>query len=900
MPVIDLHAGGDAGHPAMDECDLCIVGSGPAGSTIARELSGTGLRVTLLESGGFSRHPDADALNAVENAGHPRVADQWAVRNRIVGGSSHTWGGRCAPLDAIDFRRRRWLPGSGWPFGIDHLAPYLERSAPYLGLAVGDGFSDERFWTVAGYKKPRFVPRSPDLLPFFWQFSRDDDGSYPFEYMRVGRRLADRIGSNVTLVTGATVLRVIPTRSGRGVASVDFVGPDGRRHSLSTPCAVLCAGGIENARLLLASDTVAPRGLGNERDLVGRYFADHLRGPVGSFALAGSSALQKCFGRYNARGNVFRAGLRLSPEVQEAEGLLNCAAWLGETLASDDPWNALRRIVGGRPKLPGDALVAAANAGLFVRGLKDYVVERNGVPRKLDALTLDCMCEQRPDRDSRVTLSDQVDRFGMRLPRTEWRVHADESRTVRRMAALAADEFARLGLPPLMVDDWVRDGADYPAAFRDVAHPSGTTRMSDDPATGVVDAQCRVHGVDGLHVAGGSVFPTAGHCNPTQTIVALALRLADRLKQRAESARVPEVRTAPERAPAGTRVLVTGATGRIGQVVVSDLLDRGYRVRATTSKAVPGDDRGGAIEWRRFDFQDATDYDGLVAGCAAVLHIGAEMADPKRMWRANVEATGRLAAAAERAGVKAFCYTSSVAVYGSGRERTATESAPVLTVGSDVRSEYWAVDQTRTYGRTKLGGEQALRERADRVRYVVMRPTVVVDAAQIIAIREWSLVKRTLAAHRHAHHVYVRDVSHAIIWSMEGALSGRGAPGSIATYNLSEDEHPEPTHAEFMRRAFAASGDRRFRVFRAPWIADWLRDFLRFRTLPLRHPGWSMRFPSDRLRAAGCTPRFGMTQAYALALKSLADEPEAAVFHHPSCPEPQDSPRFEHPLRERV
>ena len=97
----------------------------------------------------------------------------------------------------------------------------------------------------------------------------------------------------------------------------------------------------------------------------------------------------------------------------------------------------------------------------------------------------------------------------------------------------------------------------------------------------------------------------------------------------------------------------------------------------------------------------------------------------------------------------------------------------------------------------------------------------------------------------------MRDVSDAIIWSMERALAGAGAPGSIETFNLSEDEFPEPTQADFMRKALAVSGDPRFRVVRVPWLADWMRDFLRFRTFPLRNPLWRMRFPNDRLRAAG-------------------------------------------------
>ena len=540
VPVIDMHTSGLSVAPSNLHCDICIIGTGPAGNVVARELSGTDIAVVVLESGGFARHDDADALNAIENVGRPRVVDQWEVRNRIVGGSSHTWGGRCAPFDEIDFEARDWVPLSGWPLNLVNIAPHLRRSASHLGL-TGDESSDDALQPL--------VQRSPamqrldraKIRPFFWQFSRDAGKAH--DYMRFGRRFTSQIGSNVTLITGATALRIDPSACGRAVQSVIFAMPDGSRRTLWTRTAVLCAGGIENARLLLASDTVLPHGLGNERDLVGRTLMDHPRGPIGAFDLSTSEDLQRRFGRFNVRGALFRAGFRVSPDVQRSEKLLNCSAWLGEKWASDDPWEAAKRVIRGAPQLPADAMAILGNAGLFIRGVRDYATGRGGVARKLDVLTLDAMCEQRPDSDSRVTLSNLRDRFGMRLPRIDWRIHSDEARTMRRTACLVAGEFERLGLPPLAIAEWVHDEGDLPASFVDVAHPTGTTRMAANAENGVVDANCRVHSVDGLYLAGSSVFPTSGHCNPTQMIVALAIRLADHLKDIVRAERAPAVRS---------------------------------------------------------------------------------------------------------------------------------------------------------------------------------------------------------------------------------------------------------------------------------------------------------------------------------------------------------------------
>lgn len=879
MPVVDLRAAGSSLPESFFQADVCIVGSGPAGATLAQELSTTRLRVLLLESGDVERSEQADRLNDIENVGRPRVPDQWSVRNRIVGGSSHTWGGRSAPFDEIDYEHRDWVPESGWPFGPEEMDPYLDRSASHLGLAMGTGFSDDRFWSIADRERPGADPDPSVLLPFFWQFSRDPAESYPFEYVRFGRGLADRLGPDVVLVTGANVLRIEPDESGQRVDRVEVADGDGRRHHISARVVVLAAGGIENARLLLNSDTRTPQGLGNDHDLVGRYLMDHLRGPVAEFEVPETRELVKRLGRYNVRGHLFRAGFRLSPEVQRAEGLLNCAAWLGEEVGPDDPWDAMRRLLRGAPELPGDVVSLAQGLPLFARGVGDYFVERNGIPRRFESVTLLAMVEQVPDPDSRVVLSEQRDSFGLPLPRVDWRSHPDEARTMRRTGEIVTEQLARMGLPVPSPSAWVSSEGPVPDSFVDVAHPTGTTRMSVDARSGVVDPDGQVHGVSGLYVTGSSVFPTAGHCNPTQMIVAMAVRLADHLKgQETRKAVVRpaiEVAATPDPDHAGTvgrTVVVTGGTGRIGRVLLDSLLDRGYDVVATTSRTDLPEGRSG-LTWRRVDLQelDPEHLDGLVAGADAVLHLAAEIGRQDVMEAVNVVATRELAAAAERAGIEAFVYTSTVSVYGSGRSRTATEDSPTLTVERDVPSEYLAMDYVRAYGRTKLAGERALQAGARAVRYVILRPTVVVDEAALTGIGDWGRGKRLLAAHRHAHHVYVGDVAEAIVWAMERGLRHELDPGAVETYNVSQDEYPTPTHREFLRRAFEATGDARFRVVPVPGLLDWAHDVVRFRRPTLRNPLWRMRFPATKLYAAGYRHRYGMRYAEARALERLQE-----------------------------
>jgi nucleoside-diphosphate-sugar epimerase len=323
------------------------------------------------------------------------------------------------------------------------------------------------------------------------------------------------------------------------------------------------------------------------------------------------------------------------------------------------------------------------------------------------------------------------------------------------------------------------------------------------------------------------------------------------------------------RSNAQTRVLVTGATGKIGRHVVEELLARGYHVRALTSKPVVPASARDRLEWRRIDFQESLDFDSLVQECAAVIHLGAEQGVKERMQRSNADATRALAEASERADVKFFCYTSSVSVYGSSRRRRVLEDTPVLTTDRDVPSEYWAGEVLRCYGRTKLQGEFGISSAAQNVEYVILRPTLVMDTQDLMELRDWSKAKKQLSGSRHAHYIYVRDVADAILWFMERSLSRDRPLAGVSTFNLSEDDAPISTYGQIFKTAYGVSNDPKWRAMATPWPIQWFLAMATFRTLLLRQPFGRMLFSGDKLRAAGYTVRFGMSHAITVFCKEL-------------------------------
>jgi len=518
------------------EADLCIVGSGPAGATIAMEFAGSRIRVLLIEGGGTEETPADQALYDVENVGATRTTPQDRVRNRIIGGSSHTWVGRCASFDDIDFERRAWVPHSGWPICKADIDPFLDRSRQYLGL--GPNIYDDRLWSELGLSTPRPSFDPAFLKSQFWQYSKDR--SNPHEPTRFSRAIAAINASNVRLLMHANVTHINTSEDGRRVESLEVRALGGRRVEVKANIVVLACGALENARLLLASTRPNPNGVGNSHDLVGRYLMDHPGCVLGSFDPRSSAAIQNRLGYYllshEGGRNAYSFGLMLSSEIQKKEQLLNCAAFL-EVLTTDESWNALRRLLRPGTERPRaskikDLSVTIRNLPRQLRNLYRHVGRRQGPILKADKASLYCLVEQTPDASSRVTLAQKVDALGVPLLRIDWRIAELERRSVVRLAELIESEMRRSGWPQPFRNEGLLRATDWRSQFIDRAHPSGTTRMSDSPKQGVVDRNCKVHEVAGLYVAGSSIFPTAGHANPTLMIVAFAIRLADWLKDR--------------------------------------------------------------------------------------------------------------------------------------------------------------------------------------------------------------------------------------------------------------------------------------------------------------------------------------------------------------------------------
>ncbi|HET9610068.1 MAG TPA: GMC oxidoreductase [Acidimicrobiales bacterium] len=545
LPVHDARRFPDG---AVLDYDVCIVGTGAAGATAALALAGRGLRIAVLEGGGVVPDDVTTAFTSVESTGHH--VDR-ASRERWLGGTTNTWTGGKTTLDDIDLRQRPWVADSGWPLDPAHLWRCYERAATLLdrpGPATYDGpgpAPDDGF---------RFDGDGLRTLVFH-------EDAHP---LRFGQLLRSRLrpGDGVDLVTLANVTEVHLDDRGERVDGVDAATLNGRRFRMRAPVVVLACGAIENARLLLASRSRRPAGLGNGHDVVGRYFQDHPKGFTAEIAVDPAArrlpASRYWPGKFDRTGRV-RWGVGLDEAAQQAAGVLNSYVRLEPVVLDSVPEGVatLRRAARGRVRgldpRPLAALPAEAPALARMIGFRT----RNEGP--IDRILVRSFLEQEPRRACRVRLSDRRDPLGLPLAAVDWDLSDLDRRSVRAVHDALASAVRRHGLGEMHAD--LDDGSEVWATLSDASHHAGTTRMGRDPATSVTGPDGQVHEVPGLFLAGASLFPTSGYANPVFTIAAIAVHVADQVAARlspppaavstAEGRSAPLSLARPEPTPAG-------------------------------------------------------------------------------------------------------------------------------------------------------------------------------------------------------------------------------------------------------------------------------------------------------------------------------------------------------------
>ena len=516
-------------------CDLCVVGAGPAGLSIVDRLRGSGLSVILLESGGFNLELPTQDLYRGEIRGDDYFRLD-ACRWRLFGGSSNRWGGWCRPLEAVDFTRREWLPYSGWPIDAAALQPYHADAARLFELP------NARF-DLAAWRDRLPVPMPLEGSNFENTVFQHSPETNFGDACRVEIRNAD----NVTAMLHANLVSIHLDPGSERVGSLRVAALRRGAFTIRPRAVVLAAGGIENARLLLASQSDRPGGLGNEYDMVGRFFMEHLHVPAGHMIAAPGSWSQQYFGKAIFSDVRLRGVITPTAAAQDRFRLLSTSIAIeGAHYSFGTPF------VGWPPRLTFGPvrryrMLRTGRLKSVVERLKRAAEYAQSVPKKVRTwnaarcarqlarpltgseriYSLYFRSEQAPDPQNRVLLSTRRDALGIPQTRLDWRAKSMDMAGIAGWVEVLDRDLRKRSLgrvigPP---EGWQQ-------AIIGGPHHMGSTRMSADPRHGVVDAHCRVHSVANLYVAGSSVFTTGGYANPTFTLVTLALRLADTLRTR--------------------------------------------------------------------------------------------------------------------------------------------------------------------------------------------------------------------------------------------------------------------------------------------------------------------------------------------------------------------------------
>jgi choline dehydrogenase-like flavoprotein len=504
------------------DCDICIAGSGPAGMTLAVELAGTPLRVCLLESGGLSPAAAVQVSTIAEQLGIS--IDLAKFQQHSFGGVSNRWGGlsgrwfRLKPLDPIDFEARPWIANSGWPFAYDALRPFFDRAGRILQVRSIRDFSVDA-------QRRRLAP----------EFHNDELHTTIFlmaKPLRFGEHYRSLLAqsNNVQVYFNGRVTEIEEDPISPVIRHFRLATAAGKRHRVCAKFYVLACGGLENPRLLLASKRKATAGVGNRYGLVGRYYMQHPKGLHGIAVLNREAARAHLYTHGHLAGDIkICGGISFSESYQRQQRMLNHCIMLRPLFSLSEGYvsqlyRAMQRGWHGSDR--GAGRRELRDLARFAAAALKFTLKGNGVGTVFSVLN---HMEQIPKLESRLDLSEQRDPFGVNQLRIDWRIDPFEKASLCRLHEVVRDHLAAQGMGTLesqldpLAGDW--------PIVQDSAHHMGTTRIHVDPKQGVTDAHGRVHGVRNLYISGNSLLPTSGHANPTLTVVALAIRLAEHLRR---------------------------------------------------------------------------------------------------------------------------------------------------------------------------------------------------------------------------------------------------------------------------------------------------------------------------------------------------------------------------------
>ena len=536
--------------------DVCVIGAGPAGITATLELEDEGLRVLLIESGSSSFNSKIQSNSDAIIKNSSNHAPMHEATRAQLGGTSVIWGGRCVPLDPIDFQVREHMTNSGWPISFDEINKYYPKACKYCLCGESNFSSLSNTTKLQG----GITPSMKDVNVLSSSLER---WSLPVNFWTNYQSKLEN-SSNIKILTNFSCIKINFENNDNHVSSVDIRNIKGFSKKIRAKFYILACGGLETTRLLLDSNDIHKKGIGNKSGLLGRFYMGHISGKIASTQFTKdidkvSYAFEKDYD-----GTYCKKRFTLSESEQNKSKLLNFSAWIDHPLIGDHShgsgflslsYLALCSPFFGKFLAP-DAIIRfakesnpdssyighAKNIFFDLHNLlfkipvfvwKKFIQKRRlpGVQifSKIGSYPLHYHAEHSPNKDSKVVLSDERDELGRRKLFIDFNFSDIDVENVIKNHQIIDDylRFNKLGYLK-----YVNKNLNTEVSFqaRDGFHQLGTTRMSKEIQDGVVDSNCRVHGVENLYIASSSVFPTSGQANPTLTIVALSIRIAQTLK----------------------------------------------------------------------------------------------------------------------------------------------------------------------------------------------------------------------------------------------------------------------------------------------------------------------------------------------------------------------------------